>query len=386
MRRIALSVAAGLVALLVVSVGLCQSVPRSAPAKAPPVVVPSSADPTAPRALPLGNALFPSAPPINGPFPVLPPPDGPAPTYSPPPPRVVPETKPPAVYYPPPAPLGTAAYPAHLGEKMIVKVYSVPDLVAPIQTQSAPASPFAAIPELALAMQQAQMQVQLAQQAAQPPTADVPDEVTKKLERLKKAIRVAAPKKTWTEEGGEGEIEVYPEALCLIVRQTASGHEAIGDLLTQLRATQNIQIELAIEYVSFDGATDKDSAEAMKLLNRGLSAEELEQFRKCGAKAGMSSVVRMANGRSASAGLCAELPLQFTAVATSDQTAVEFRTDLVVSALHPEAGEMAAMAQAMSQTRTVAVGKTLAFILGGEADAIMLVTPKVIDRSAGAAK
>jgi hypothetical protein len=268
---------------------------------------------------------------------------------------------------------------------MIVKVYSVPDFVATIQIPSAAPSPFGGSPELAMAMQQVQMQVQMAQQAAQPPS-EVPDEVSKKLERLKKALRVAAPKKTWTEGGGEGEIEVYPEALCLIVRQTASGHEAISDLLTQLRATQNIQIELTIEYVSFDGVEDDVSAGAMKLLNRGLSADELADFRKCGAKTAMSSVVRMANGRSASAGLCSELPLQFTAVATADQSTVEFRTDLVVSALNIEADEMAAMAQAMSQTRTVAVGKTIAFMLGGEAEAIMLVTAKVIDRSANAAK
>lgn len=340
MPRTALSVAAGVAVLLVVSIGLCQTLPRSAPpshAPAPIVQPPMIQPPVAPAY----------------PHPVVQAPIGPT----------------------------HAVLPV---EKMTVKVYSVPDLVAAIQLRSPTPSPFAMPPEIAAAMQQVQLQVQMAQSATQP---DAPDEVTLKLERLKKAVSVAAPRKSWTEEGGEGEIEVYPEALCLIVRQTASGHEAISDLLTQLRATQNIQIELAIEMMTFDGIADEKVAEVMKLLNREMSAEEVAQFRQCGLKSALSSVVHMANGRCANAGLAGELPLQFTAVTGEDRRVVEFRSDLAVPVGSGDAGEMAVMLQSLSQTRSVTVGKAIAFVIGaGDGFGVILVTPKVIDRTAESTK
>lgn len=368
MPRTALSVAAGVVALLVVSVGLCQTLPKPVPTTNAPV--PLFPQPTGPTYTP--------------PFPIAPPEVGS--TTSVPSPPVASGLKasgPSAPGQPPVAPRPVVPP----GEKMTVKVYSVPDLIATIQPPPAQPSPFAAHPEIAAAMQQVQLQVQMAAHAAQANDPNVPDELTKKLERLKKALRVAAPRQTWTEEGGEGEIEVYPEGMCLIVRQTASGHEAISDLLTQLRATQNIQIELSIEMMSLEGVPDDKSAELIKMLNREMSADELAQFRKCGAKIMLSSVTRMANGRTASSGLCPELPLRFTAVTGSDHSAVDFRTELAFPIGVDDADEMAVMSQALSQSRTVSVGKSLAFMFGPGGDgAVVLVTPKVIDRSAGASK
>lgn len=358
MRRIALSTAIGVVGLMVVSIGVCQTQPTIKLAT-PPV--------------PLQNSL-----PLPPPFP---------PPLS--------TTLVPVTTLVPLSAQGhaTATVAAvAVAEKMIVKVYSVPDLVAALQPHPASTIPGAILPdpETAVAMQQVQLYLQAAQKAVAPAAATaapaVPDEITRKLERLKKALRVAAPKKTWTEDGGEGEIEVYPEALCLIIRQTAAGHEAIGDLLTQLRATQNIQIELTVEFVSFDGVADDLAAGAMKLLNRELSPEELAEFRKCGGKTAMSSVARMANGHSTISALSPGLPLQFTALTTADHSIVEFRTDFTLAMDAEDAADMAAMTQALSQVRSVAVGKTLAFMMGPEGEAVLLVTPKVIDRSTVAAK
>ncbi len=349
MRRIALSAAAGVVSLVVVSLGLCQSVPR-----------PNSI------AKPTSNVLLPIVQPPNPivrPYAVEPKPMG----WADPGPST---------------PATTSTGPA--AEKMIVKVYSVPDLVAAIHVRSGTPGPSAVNPDLALAMRhvQAQLQLPMAQPGAE---SDVSDEVTNKLERLKKALRVAAPKKSWTEGGGEGEIEVYPEALSLIVRQTPASHEAIGDLLTQLRATQDIRIELAVEMLSFEGTPDDASAEVVKLLNRDLSADELAQLRKCGGKTAISSMVRLANGRSTNAGMIPEMPMQFTAVAAADRSLVEFRIDLFLDA--DDKKDVPEMAQALSQARAVGVGKTLAFLISGEgAGLIMLVTPKVITRTTGPAK
>lgn len=261
-------------------------------------------------------------------------------------------------------------------DSMTVKVYSVPDLVAAVQVQHAAPSLFGAPSEFSHMMEQVQLQVQAVQASVQAALPTGPaDEVAAKLERLKKALQVAAPKRSWEDGGGDGEIEAYPDALCLIVRQTASGHEAIADLLSQLRATQDVQIELAVEVVTLHGVADDIAAEAMQLLNKELSAEELAQFRKCGAQTAMSGVVRMTNGRSANANLTPLMPLYFTAVASADQSTVEFRTDF--SALANEDGGI--MLPTFSQSRTVAAGKTLAFMIDGNGT-IVLVTPKVVEK------
>ncbi|MES2793143.1 MAG: hypothetical protein V4719_26265 [Planctomycetota bacterium] len=327
MRRIALSAAVGAAALLAVSIGLCQTPPG----------LPLPLNPSTQNIQPAGDREVPNLLPITG-----------------------------------------TALPA---EKMTVKVYAVPDLIATLQPRPTPL-PVTGDPELAKAMQQVHLQVQLAQKLVAPP-AEVSDETTKKLERLKKAIRVAAPKQTWTEGGGEGEIEVYSEALSLIVRQTESGHEAICDLLKQLRATQNIQIELTLEVISPGSMKDEVAAEANKMLNRELSAEELVAFRKFGGTTAMSSVVQMANGRSANGGIAMPMMI-FTAVATADRKVVEFRVDLPTPRDDAEAA--AALSVTLPQPGTVTVGKTFSCMIGPDGDAILLVTPKVIDRSAGTAK
>jgi hypothetical protein len=340
MRRVSLMAAVGVVSLLAVSIGVGQFVPPPTPAAPPHSVPPGYPAPGVPEPLP------PSTP-----RPV-PPPDA-------------------SAYRP---------VPGGPGEAMTVKVYSVPDLVATVQIDHGTPGPFGANPEVAQALQQLQLQLQIqaAQASFQAVSAtEPPDEVTRKLERLKKALRVAAPNRSWEEAGGEGVIEVYPEALSLIVRQTASGHEAIADLLSQLRATHDVQIELTVEMVVFEGVADELAAEAIKLLNKEMSPEELAQFRECGAKTATSGLVRICNGHSANAGMIAAVPLRFTAVASADRGLVEFRTEVAMPI-----DDIEQMYPTFGQSRTVSVGKTLAFMLDAEGSVVLLVTPKVVDRSA----
>lgn len=358
MRRIALFSIVGAATLFAVSIGVGQyTTPRPRPsAYGTPPTEQSPASPPGGYAAPSLSRTEPGTP-VGA--------TAPYPYYSTPQPYV------------PGACASGACAPVVPGEVMTVKVYSVPDLVATVKTHQHAPSAFAGNQELAQAIQQAQLQAQALQasySAASP--AEPQDEVTRKLERLKKALRVAAPKRSWDDAGGDGEIEVYAEALCLIVRQTASGHEAIAELLSQLRATQDVQIELAVEMVVLEGIADEVAAEAMQLLNRELSPQEVEQFRKLGAKTAMSSVVRMTNGQSTHSGMSPALPLQFTAVALANQSLVEFRTELAIAVDESDA----ALYQALSQSRTVAVGKTLAFLLSPDGGTLLMVTPKVIDR------
>lgn len=362
MLRIALSVSVGALALLVVSFGISETKPRPQPL--PPTNLP-------PGTVQLLEQLTDQLPP--------------------PPLRDNSQLKAAKQLPPPPAPIVAPGGPVAAGEKMIVKVYSVPDLVADLHRQPPAAGSSGDDREVAQAIQQMQAYVkavQVAAQASEAGGAGVPqdsDDVTKKLERLKKAIRVAAPRKSWTEDGGEGEIEVFSENLCLIVRQTPAFHEAISDLLSQLRATRDIQIELSVELLSFNGVPDDVAVGVVNLLNRELSAEELAAFKKIAGKTALSSVIRIANGRTGSAGFGPQLPIQFTALTTADKSLVEFRTEVPSSA--DDADELAEMFKNSSQVRSVAAGKSIAILIGLANDqTVLLVTPKVIDRSATAAK
>ncbi len=269
---------------------------------------------------------------------------------------------------------------------MTVKVYAVPDLLAAADAPQAGPNPLPGNSEMAEALQQIQLQAQLIQasvQAAQNTAAAEPaSDVVKKLERLKKALRIAAPKDSWTENGGDGEIEVYPDALSLIVRQTPAGHEAIADLLTQLRAAQSVYIELTVELLSLHGVEDEVAAELMlQLLNHELSEEELARFRQIGAKTVLTNVVQIANGRSTNTALPIGLPVEMTAVASVDRSTVEFRSTMK----GPYDDDVAMMRQALAQSRTVSVGKSMAYVINLEG-LIALVTPKIVDRSPAAVK
>jgi hypothetical protein len=261
-------------------------------------------------------------------------------------------------------------------EPTTVKVYAVPDLVATAEAPAA-ANPLLAHPEFAEAMQQLQMQTQLIQASMQAAADSAPAEpsgdLVKKLERLKKALRVAAPKESWQVHGGDGEIEIYPDGLCLIIRQTPAHHEAIADLLSQLRAAQSVQIELTVELLQLEGLDGEDTADFLQLLNRALSEDELAKLRESGAKTGMSSVVRIPNGRTAATGLIG-MPMQFTAVASADRKSVEFRGGLSA----PYDDDIEPIRQALAQSRSVSAGKTIAYLLGQEG-VVIVVTPKVLD-------
>ena len=98
----------------------------------------------------------------------------------------------------------------------------------------------------------------------------------------------------------------------------------------------------------------------------------------------MTSVVRIANGRTSSAGVLPGLPIQLTAVTPADKSSVDFRMHLTL--VGDDAEDMLPMSQAMSPVRSVAVGKSLAFLIDPAGSTIMLVTPTIIDRSVATAK
>ena len=303
-------------------------------------------------------------PPVYAPAPYVPP-QGQGPYDLLPP---VPPTSP-ATAWPPTPPVGP----------MVVKVYAVPDLVAVTQPAGS-RLPFGANPEIAAVMQQVAAQVQAQVGAINLAGGGDPnDQVAKNLERLKKALRIAAPRRSWEEGGGEGEIEIYPDTLSLIVRQTPDAHTAIAELLTQLRATQDVIIELNVEVLTIDSKNDENTKTIMALLGKELSPEEAATFRSaCGECAG-STLVRVPNGQTAAmGGILSQFMARVMAVARADRSLVEFRMEFPFLD-----GEMAALASAGGNVHTVSVGKTLATLpLGGEGEMLMLVTPKVVDRTA----
>lgn len=354
MRRIAIFAIIGAASLLAVSIGVGWQSPRPTPHSQLPVYQTPKNDPG-----PAGQ------PPAYEPVPADQPP-----SYYPDPPDQPPAYSPGNESPTPRVPVALVAT-----EPMTVKVYSVPDLVSAVQFhRAAPSS--SANPGLSQAMQQLQVQTAQYESVQYAPSPGPSDELTTRLERLKKALKVTAPARSWEDGGGDGAIEVYPEALCLIVRQTVAGHEAIADLLSQLRATQDVQIELVVEIVTFEGAADDLVAQAARMLNKDLSPEEVAEFRKCGVKTATSSIVRMANGRSANTGI-PELPLHITAVASADRSMVEFRAEIAVPMEQPDSARY----QSLSQTRSVLVGKTLAYMASSDGSLVLLVTPRIMDRS-----
>jgi len=273
------------------------------------------------------------------------------------------------------APLSAPQSP-RIPEKSVVKVYSVPDLVAPLQAPQHPAGAFAGSPEMAGAMQQIVMQVQAqAMVNSLTTSADPNAEVTKKLEQLKQALRIAAPRADWQDEGGPGEIEVHADTFSLIIRQTAANHDSIADLLTQLRATQDLEIELAVRLIALKSVKDADTAKVMQLMNRDLTPEEVRQLLTGQEEIVNCGLIRMANGRSAApGGLFSQMRMELSAIPKCNGSVVNFRLD------SPVADDSEATGRMHSEFHSVEVGQTIALLVPA-IEGIMLITPKIIDRT-----
>ena len=55
---------------------------------------------------------------------------------------------------------------------------------------------------------------------------------------------------SWDEVGGVGSIKPFPTNLTLVVSQTQENHEAIADLLKQLRRLQDLQVTIEVRYIT----------------------------------------------------------------------------------------------------------------------------------------
>lgn len=55
---------------------------------------------------------------------------------------------------------------------------------------------------------------------------------------------------TWTQGGGEANIQPFPGTLSLVIRQTQKVHEEIHDLLEQLRRLQDLQVTVEVRFVT----------------------------------------------------------------------------------------------------------------------------------------
>lgn len=199
-----------------------------------------------------------------------------------------------------------------------VRIYAVADLVAPTRFSngSRPAN--------------------LQDWATQPRS-----EINAGLERLERVLRLAVP------EAGD-DIVGYPESLCLVVRQSDSGHQAIADLLQQLRIANRQEIELRIEMISMDSIQGDLTGYIEGLLDRELSPAEADAFR-AKFRIQHDSHLLLGNGRMSLGNGVLQL-IRFTAVASHERDMVELRIDVPLN-------DAANVIQSISQTHRLTVGR-----------------------------
>jgi hypothetical protein len=236
-----------------------------------------------------------------------------------------------------------------------VKVYSLADLVAPLR----------AMPTEPAVVSGAQWYGELQSNAAE------------QLERLVRVVRLALPKEGWEESGGPGAIAALPERLSLVIRQTDAGHSAIADLLKQLRAGDDFEIELRVEVVDFSGVKEDKAVECVRMLGHLLSADELGTLRQAG-QVRIDGSFRIANGRTVVGGTLLEVGLpRFTAVASSDRRSIELRVDYFFDDVGP--GDKF---EWRSQTHSIPIDRTMGALLIGKngGSVTFLITPRIVAR------
>ena len=124
--------------------------------------------------------------------------------------------------------------------------------------------------------------------------------------------------------------------------------------------------------------SDENMKTIMSLLGKELSPEEAAKFRSaCGEGVG-PTLVRVPNGQTAAmGGILSQYLGRVMAVARADRSLVEFRIEFPFLD-----AEMGAMAVAGATAHTVSIGKTMAVLPLVEGEMVLLVTPKVVDRTA----
>jgi hypothetical protein len=237
------------------------------------------------------------------------------------------------------------------GSKVTVKVYSVADLVAPIRVA-------ADEPE----------RMTLSNWSAIQQTGSA-----ERIDRIISILRLALPHEQW-EDAGPGAIAGFPEKLSLVVRQTEAGHLAIEELLRQIRAEDDVEIELAIEF----GQRKPDAQLTLwQLLNHPLTAEQVPAFRNCLAGETTTATLRVGNGSTVAPGSIMSGPaIRFTAVLDADQAGITLRMDNIADDMK-EDGTMPWASQSVRIPVGTSVG--LEYYCDG-GTTICLVTPRIVPR------
>jgi hypothetical protein len=234
--------------------------------------------------------------------------------------------------------------------RTFVKVYSLADLVAPIRV--APGEPNrSSLAEWSTVLQ-----------------ADA----EKKLERLRQVLALTTAE--WAATEG-GLIHPYPEKLSLVIRQTEAGHQAIEELLRQLRAEDDFEIELQIVVAELSGPSEDATIKVLHSSGGSMTAEQAAELRKSLPGEQLTQSVRVGNGRTTVGGPILNMP-RFTAVAAHDRTNVTLRLDNITDDLDQQ-GKF----PWTSQTQTIPSGNTAAMLVRGDGDVkAFLVTPRIVPR------
>lgn len=247
----------------------------------------------------------------------------------------------------------TAAGPKGPEPAAVVKVYSLADLVAPIRIKRGEATK-SSLTEWSTGLQ---------------------SDAENQLSRLTEILQLALPKEIW--DDGSGAIVAYPEKLSLVIRQSPAGHQAIDELLKQLRAGDDFEIELKVEVYRFDQSNDDDWLNAMRRLGHVMTSDEIADLRKLLHGAPFSITVRLGNGRTAvGGGLLFGLMPRFTAVAAADRTAIDLRLDNISDDIDGEGNF-----PWKSQAQTIPVDRTAGMLVECDGGAqAYLVTPRIVPR------
>lgn len=140
---------------------------------------------------------------------------------------------------------------------------------------------------------------------------------------------------SWSEVGGEGSIQFHEGTLSLVIRQRAAVHEAIGELLQQLRRLQDLQVSVEMRLMSVSETVAKQVG---KDTEQVLSANKVQRLIERSEQDRHSNTlvlpkVTLFNGQSMQMQHEGDqqhpnLSLQFTATASADRKAVRLGFDI----------------------------------------------------------
>jgi hypothetical protein len=156
------------------------------------------------------------------------------------------------------------------------------------------------------------------------------------LESLVDLIELRTGSDCWSEGGGEGTIVAHEKSLSLIVRQTASAHERIAELLSELRSTLELAIVVDVRIISGDLAACEFETELgtspFGLVDEEARSNLLDSVQEhIGLKVLHAPKVTALNGQSASLTIGNDLKLSLNSVVTGDHRYVRVWMDVATA-------------------------------------------------------